>query len=113
MEAKKLEDGNGCVGYTTGDWRVGTAWHSMGQYVIVSDAALGGIALTIGGVGDEEKANAYMMSAAPNMLDVLLLIRNGFRIGALKSAGEVDVLHLIEAAINKAQGVKTLEVRNV
>ncbi len=63
--------------HTPGEWEsiqltepMGNTWRS--KFVIKSDKAPGGIAVTIGGLGEvEEEANARLIASAPELLGAL------------------------------------------
>jgi hypothetical protein len=71
------------------------------RYIIKAPDAPGGVALTIGGIGEEERANASLFRAAPDMLEALEAIIQAFngtrdRLGRLNpGAGVGEPLRLL------------------
>lgn len=56
--------------HTPGPWGLhGFKWE-QGGFAIEAKEAPGGIALTIGGLGTIEEANAYLIAEAPNLLAI-------------------------------------------
>lgn len=60
------------TGPTPGPWRSLPFDWQQGQFVIEAGEARGGVAVTIGGLGEEEEeANARLLAAAPDLLEAL------------------------------------------
>ena len=67
--------------HTPGDWTIRELTRNgIGNFLIDAPTAPGGIAITVGGLGDEEPANARLIVAAPDLLEALEACREGIDI---------------------------------
>lgn len=65
--------------HTETPWEVvelGSPATPFGSFVIRAKKAPGGIAVTVGGLGEEERANAHLIKAAPSLLAAVKLARD-------------------------------------
>lgn len=94
------------MAHTPGPWVVVEAdVPPFGSFAIRNDhEAPGGLAITVGGLGEEERANAHLIAAAPELLEALKDIAGSNECCHFCSCHPHQALCVLTQLIAKAEG---------